>query len=80
MTEEDSLGRRVDALYGGPTRPYRIPQESIPLLSKQIAEARDSTTTHDVRVRAETVLEQLAVLYAGLSSVTFPGDRDERRR
>lgn len=68
MTEEDSLARRVDALYGGPTRPSQIPQESIPLLSKQIASARDSTTSDEVRVRAETMLEQLAVLYAGLLS------------
>ncbi|MBY4127583.1 hypothetical protein HQO83_04170 [Rhodococcus fascians] len=65
---DDSLARRVDALYASPTRPCQIPQESIPLLSKQIASARNSTTSDEVRVRAETVLEQLAVLYAGLSS------------
>ncbi|MFI8567015.1 hypothetical protein ACIGGF_10695 [Rhodococcus sp. NPDC078407] len=68
MTDYESLARRVDAFRGKPARPSQIPQDSIPLLSKQIASARDSTSSDDVRSRAEAVLEQLAVLYAEMSS------------
>ncbi|MBX5331028.1 hypothetical protein HQO90_08515 [Rhodococcus fascians] len=68
MTDEESLGRRVDDLYRRPSRRSLLPHDAIPLLSSQIAVARESTSSDAVRTRADEVLEQLAMLYAARSS------------
>ncbi|MBY3985704.1 hypothetical protein HQO84_01910 [Rhodococcus fascians] len=68
MTDEESLGRRVDDLYRRPSRRSLLPQDAIPLLSKQIASAKESTSSDAVQTRADEVLEQLAVLYSARSS------------
>ncbi|MBY4401637.1 hypothetical protein HQO26_09970 [Rhodococcus fascians] len=68
MTDEESLGRRVDDFYRRPSRRSLLPQDAIPLLSSQIAAARESTTSDAVRIRADEVLEQLAVLYSARPS------------
>ncbi|MBY4209973.1 hypothetical protein HQO27_19850 [Rhodococcus fascians] len=68
MTDEKSLGRRVDDVYRRPSRRSLLPQDAIPLLSRQIAAARESTSSDAVRTRADEVLEQLAVLYSARSS------------
>lgn len=68
--DERSLDRQVNEAFPRTNRESLLHNDAIPLLSKQIAGARDSSASdaESVRARADEVLEELARLYSGQSS------------